>query len=66
MNLELQKMEATQNTNGDLMTISAKIYAIGELIKFRGGEPALDEERVNYGIGEILTDLASDLNSQCQ
>ena len=59
-------MEDMQNANGDLMTISAKIYAIGELIKFRGGEPALDEERVNFGLGKILTDLASDLNSQCQ
>ena len=61
-------MEHIENEDGcllkaNLMKISAKIYAIGELIKFRGGEPALDEERVNYGIGEILTDLAADLNS---
>ena len=45
-------------------TIAAKIYALGELIKFRGGEPSLDEERVNFGIGEILTDLANALVSE--
>jgi hypothetical protein len=45
-------------------TIAAKIYALGELIKFRGGEPSLDEERVNFGIGEILTALANALVSE--
>ncbi len=45
----------------DLFNLSAKLFAIGELIKFRGGEPSHDEERVNFGIGEILTDLADDL-----
>ena len=49
-----------QATN--LYTISAKLFAIGELIKFRGGEPSLDEERVNYGIGEIFTSLVNKLD----
>lgn len=45
----------------DLYTLSAKLFAIGELIKFRSGEPSLEEERANYGLGEILTDLADEL-----
>ena len=45
----------------NIQTIAAKIFAMGELIKFRGGEPSLDEEKVNYGIGEILTDVADEL-----
>ena len=44
-----------------LWVISAKLYGICELIKFRGGEPPLNEEDVNFGIGEILTDLAGEL-----
>ena len=44
-----------------ISVIGAKIFGIGELIKFRGGEPSLNEESVNYGIGEILTDLAEEL-----
>ena len=39
----------------------AKLFAIGELVKFRGGEPSLDEGRVKHGLGDILTDLAEDL-----
>ena len=53
-------MEASQVKN-NIQTIAAKIFAMGELIKFRGGEPSLDEEKVNYGIGEILTDVADEL-----
>jgi hypothetical protein len=45
----------------DLKTIEAKIFAMCELIKFRRGEPSLEEEMVNYGIGMILTDLANKL-----
>ncbi len=53
-------MECNEN-KVRIETIAAKIFAIGELIKFRGGEPSLEEERVHYGLGEILTDLAKDL-----
>ena len=53
-----------ENDVKNLETIAAKIFAIGELIKFRGGEPSLDEQKVNYGIGEILTDLAEELTSE--
>lgn len=53
-------MERSEN-DIKIEVIATRIYAIGELIKFRGGEPALDEERVNYGIGELLTDLAQEL-----
>jgi hypothetical protein len=47
----------------DLYTISAKLLAIGELIKFRAGEASLEEDRVNYGLGEMLTDLANAIAS---
>ena len=62
-------MERHQNENnrvdeGHLWSVAARIYALGELIKFRGGEASLDEERVNFGIGEILTDLANALVSE--
>lgn len=53
------KNDTQQLRTTDLYTLSAKLFAIGELIKFRGGEQSLDEERVNYGLGEILTDLAN-------
>ncbi len=53
-------------TTVDMKTIAAKILAIGELIKFRGGEPLLEDEIVNYGIGEILTDIAKELASEIQ
>lgn len=43
----------------DLYTLSAKLFAVDELIKFRGGEPSLEEERANY-----LTGLADDLLSK--
>jgi len=46
---------------GKLWDIATRILAIGELIKFRGGEAPLDEEEVNYGIGELLTGLAREL-----
>ena len=46
-----KKTEAPQPQTTDLYTLSAKLLAIGELIKFRSGEPSLEEERVNYGIG---------------
>jgi hypothetical protein len=57
----MKKIETPQPQAIDLYTISAKLLAIGELIKFRGGEPSLEDELVNYGVGEILTDLAGDL-----
>jgi hypothetical protein len=53
--------DTQQPRTTDLHTLSAKLFAIGELIKFRGGEQSLDEERVHYGLGEMLTDLANDL-----
>jgi hypothetical protein len=37
------KSDNLQLQTTDLYTISAKLFAIGELIKFRGGEPSLDE-----------------------
>ena len=43
--------------------IACKLRGIGELIKFRGGEPGLNEEDVNYGIGEIITNIADELSS---
>lgn len=46
-----------------LATNSAKLFAIGELIKFRSGEPSLDEVRFNWGLGELLTDLANEISS---
>jgi hypothetical protein len=55
------KSDNLQLQTTDLYTISAKLFAIGELIKFRGGEPSLDEGRVNFGIGEILTDLSAEI-----
>lgn len=57
------KIPALQPQTTDLYTLSAKLLAIGELIKFRGGEPSLEEERVNYGLGEILADLAGELGN---
>ncbi len=54
-------MDQSNNSKVDRYTISAKIFALGELIKFRGGEASLDEEKVNFGIGELLTDLAEEL-----
>ena len=56
------KNDTEQSQSTDLYTVSAKLLAMGELIKFRGGEPSLEEERVNYGLGEILTDLAIELS----
>jgi hypothetical protein len=57
------KITAPQPQTIDLYVVSAKLLAIGELIKFGGGEPSLEEERVNFGLGEILTDLAKDLGN---
>ena len=55
------RKEIQEPQSADLYTLSAKIFALGELIKFRGGEPSLDEETVNYGIGMLLTDIAEAL-----
>ncbi len=61
-------MEPHQDENnrvdeGHLWSVAARIYALGESIKFRGGEPSLEEDRVNFGIGEILTELANELST---
>ncbi len=45
-----------------LWEIACMLRGIGELIKFRGGEPGLNEEDVNFGIGQIITDIAEELN----
>jgi hypothetical protein len=37
------------------------MYGMAELIKFHNGEPALNQEDVNYVIGEIITSLAREL-----
>lgn len=47
----------------DLWKIFAKLYGIGELIKFHSGEQALNQDEVNLGIGEIVTDLADELRA---
>ncbi len=57
----MKSKECESNHTESLRTIQAKLLAIGELIKFRGGEPSLEDEMVNYGLGMILTDLANDL-----
>ena len=57
------KIPALQPQTTALYSLSAKLLAIGELIKFRGGESSLEEERINYGLGDILTDLASERRS---
>lgn len=61
--MESNEKESNRSQAIDLYMISAKIFAIGELLKCRGGEPSLDEERVNLGLGEILTDLANEIPS---
>lgn len=48
---------------GELWTVSCKLHGIGELIKFHNGEPALNQDQVNLGIGEIITDLAEQIDN---
>lgn len=54
--------EHEESISDSISNISAKLYALGELIKFRDASAiSIDEDEVNYGIGEILTDLAQEL-----
>lgn len=53
-----QAMEAIP---GRLWEIACKLYGIGELIKFQGGEPALNQSEVNYGIGTLVTRIAEEV-----
>jgi hypothetical protein len=49
------------NIPAQLWTIMTKLYGVGELIRSSRGEAALNQDEVNYGIGEIITDLADEL-----
>ena len=44
-----------------LWKIGSKLLGVGELIKFQNGEPALNQDEANFGVGEIITDLAEEL-----
>lgn len=46
----------------ELRTISAKLHGIGDLIRWHKSEPALNQDEINFGIGEIITDLAGQIS----
>ncbi len=53
--------EAMEAIPGRLWEIACKLHGIGELIKFQGGEPALNQSEVNYGIGTLVTRIAEEV-----
>jgi hypothetical protein len=54
--------DQSNDRDGQFWTIVCKLRGVSEFIKHRGGEPSLDEGAVNFGIGEVLTDLADQLD----
>ena len=58
------KMKSTNIDDqlSELGTISAKLHGIGDLIRWHKSEPALNQDEINFGIGEIITDLAEQIS----
>lgn len=48
---------------GVLWAISCKLHGIGDLIQGYESEPPLNRSEVNYGIGQIIIDLATELET---
>jgi len=57
----MAKIEEGTELPGKIWKIGCKLVGVGELIKFSNGEPALNQDEANLGVGEILTDLAEEL-----
>ncbi|MCX6123192.1 MAG: hypothetical protein NTV34_00340, partial [Proteobacteria bacterium] len=45
--------EAMESILGRIWESARKLHGIGELIKFLGSEPSLNQSEVNYGVGTI-------------
>jgi hypothetical protein len=46
-----------------LWLMSCKVRALGELMKYQNGEPSISQQDVNYGIGNILTEIADEMDN---